>query len=63
MLTHPGEEGGIIIDGEVELTVGGQVRVLKKGEAYYFDSTIPHRFRNTSTGRAVLISACVPPSL
>jgi transcriptional regulator with XRE-family HTH domain len=63
MLSHPGEEGGIIIEGEVELTVGSQVRVLKKGEAYYFDSTIPHRFRNISVQRAVLISACVPPSL
>ena len=63
MLTHPGEEGGIIIEGMIELTVGDQVRVLHKGEAYYFDSMVPHRFRNTGSDRVVLISACVPPSL
>jgi transcriptional regulator with XRE-family HTH domain len=61
MLTHRGEESGIIVEGEIELTVGDQKRVLKSGEAYYFESTTPHRFRNASKKRAVIISACTPP--
>ena len=61
MLTHRGEESGIVIEGEIELTVGSQSRVLKPGEAYYFESSTPHRFRNVGKKRAVIISACTPP--
>lgn len=63
MLTHRGEEGGVVLEGEVELTVGDQTRILKQGEAYYFESTTPHRFRNVGKKRAVIISACTPPFL
>ena len=63
MLSHKGEEGGIVLEGEIELTVGDQRRVLGPGDAYYFESNIAHRFRNTSKKRTVLISACTPPFL
>jgi transcriptional regulator with XRE-family HTH domain len=46
MLSHKGEEGGIVVAGRVELTVGAQSRVLGPGDAYYFTSAVPHRFRN-----------------
>jgi len=62
MLAHAGEEGGVIISGEVEITVGGEVRVLGPGDAYYFDSALPHRFRNVGTVEAVLVSASTPPT-
>lgn len=61
MLTHRGEEGGIVLEGEIELTVGNQTRILKAGEAYYFESTTPHRFRNVSNKRTIIFSACSPP--
>jgi len=61
MLTHRGEEGGLVISGEIELTVGEQRRVLKAGDAYYFESTTPHRFRNVGKTAAVIVSACTPP--
>jgi len=63
LLQHGSSEGGYVIEGELEVTVGGVVRVLKAGEAYLFDSRIPHRFRNVSSGRTVVISACSPPYL
>ena len=63
MLTHRGEEGGIILEGQVELTVGDKVRVLGPGDAYYFESTTPHRFRNAGKKTAAIISACTPPFL
>ena len=62
MLLHEGEEGGIIIQGEIELTVGDQVRVLGPGAAYYFESKTPHRFRNVGKTEAILVSANTPPS-
>ena len=60
MLLHEGEEGGVVIEGEVEVTVGDQVRVLRAGEAYYFESKIPHRFRNIGEVDAVIFSANTP---
>jgi transcriptional regulator with XRE-family HTH domain len=60
MLEHDGEEGGVVMQGEVEVTVGDQVRVLRAGEGYYFESRIPHRFRNLGEEEAVIFSANTP---
>lgn len=62
MLSHNAEEGGIILSGRLELTVGEQVQILSAGDAYSFNSRIPHRFRNTGSEECVLVSACTPPS-
>ena len=62
MIEHEGEEGGVVIAGQVEVTVGSQVRVLGPGEAYYFESRVPHRFRNVGDDVCEVISVCTPPS-
>lgn len=61
-LSHEAEEGGVVIRGSIELTVGAQRRILGPGDAYYFDSRQPHRFRNLGEEEAVIVSACTPPS-
>lgn len=63
MLEHVGHEGGVVISGEVEVTVGEETRLLKAGDAYLFDSRTPHRFRNVSDRPAEIVSACAPPYL
>ncbi len=63
MIEHEANEGGIVISGELEVTVGDEVRVLKAGDAYLFDSRNPHRFRNISDRACEVISACTPPYL
>ena len=63
MLEHLSHEGGIVISGEIELTIDDQARILKTGDAYLFDSRRPHRFRNVSDRPAEVISACTPPYL
>jgi transcriptional regulator with XRE-family HTH domain len=62
MLKHEGEEGGVVIRGRLEVTVADQVRVLGPGDAYYFESDQPHRFRNIGREPCELISACTPPT-
>jgi len=62
MLSHAGEEGGIIMSGEIEITVGDQVATLATGDAYYFDSNIPHRFRNPGDEECEIVSVCTPPT-
>ncbi|MGN6097512.1 MAG: cupin domain-containing protein [Bosea sp. (in: a-proteobacteria)] len=63
MLKHNSHEGGVVLSGELEITVGDQVKVLKPGEAYLFDSRVPHRFRNIGAERCIVVSACTPPYL
>lgn len=62
MLEHDGEEGGIVVRGRVELTVDAQTRVLGVGDAYYFDSRRPHRFRNPFDEPCEIISSNSPPT-
>jgi transcriptional regulator with XRE-family HTH domain len=63
LLTHSGEEGGVVIEGEIELTVAGKNWMLGPGDAYYFDSRLPHRFRNPGDKPARLVSANSPPTI
>ncbi len=63
MLEHNSHEGGIVLSGALEVTVGDQVQVHKPGDSYLFDSRIPHRFRNTGTEVCEVVSACTPPYL
>jgi transcriptional regulator with XRE-family HTH domain len=62
MLTHAGEEGGVVVRGKIELTVGGETRVLGAGDAYYFKSSVPHRFRNLGREECEIVSASSPPT-
>lgn len=62
MLSHRGEEGGVVCRGQIELTIGTQSRILGPGDGYYFASSTPHRFRNPGNEVCELVSACTPPS-
>jgi mannose-6-phosphate isomerase-like protein (cupin superfamily) len=62
MLSHEGEEGGIVVRGKIEITVEDQIQVLSPGDAYYFKSTLPHRFRNVGDEECEIISTCTPPT-
>lgn len=62
MLQHEGEEGAVILTGRLEVTVGASTRVLSAGDAYYFNSRQPHRFRNVGNERCTLVSSCCPPT-
>jgi len=62
-IIHNAEEAGIVTRGAVEVTVGRDTRVLRQGDAYYFDSRHPHRFRNAAEGEvSEVISAVTPPT-
>ena len=63
MFQHEAHEGGIVIRGTLELTVGDKVGVLTAGDAYLFDSRLPHRYRNVGPDVLELVAACTPPFL
>lgn len=62
IFSHDAQEAGMVLEGRIELTVGEQVWELGAGDGYYFDSTLPHRFRNLGEGVARILSAITPPN-
>ena len=40
--THPHEQGGIIIEGELEMGVAGEVKLLKPGDMYIIPGGVEH---------------------
>jgi transcriptional regulator with XRE-family HTH domain len=59
--THEGEEFGIVLAGELELTVGDRVYYIKEGDSFYFPSTKLHGFYNKGEGDVVVIWVTSPP--
>lgn len=59
---HSAQEAGMVIRGAVEVAVGGETRILHQGDGYYFDSRLPHRFRNVFDGESEILSASTPPT-
>lgn len=62
LLAHEGQEGGIVVRGHFELTLGDTKYKLGPGDSYYFASTIPHRFRNVGSEEGEIINAASPPT-
>ena len=52
---HAGHEFGLVISGEVELTIDDAKYALKSGDSFAFKSTLVHAFRNAGTERCQII--------
>jgi transcriptional regulator with XRE-family HTH domain len=46
LYTHDGEEAGLVLEGEMMLTVDNETWSLKTGDSFRFASRRPHRFSN-----------------
>lgn len=60
-LKHAGEEVGFVIEGTVELTVDGRSVVIAAGGSFFFQSSLPHSYRNVGTGTARIVWVNTPP--
>ena len=40
--SHPGQEFNLVLEGKMELYIGGKTIELEEGDSIYFDSTKPH---------------------
>lgn len=60
---HVGEEFGLVMEGTMEIELGGDVHRLEKGDSICFNSETPHRFRNAGSKRLRVLWAITPPSL
>ena len=63
LYTHDGEEAGLVLEGEMMLTVDAETWSLKTGDSFRFASRRPHRFSNPADdAKAVVLWVnCVSP--
>jgi len=54
-ITHEGEEIGLVLEGSFELTVEGKPYTLHTGDSFFFESHLPHAYRNTGDVTAKII--------
>ncbi|CCE02489.1 conserved hypothetical protein [Bradyrhizobium sp. STM 3809] len=55
LYTHDGEEAGLVLDGEMMLTVDAETWSLKQGDSFRFASRRPHRFSNPSDAAKAVV--------
>jgi transcriptional regulator with XRE-family HTH domain len=52
MLRHPGRDYGILLEGQLDVTVGFTTHRLRPGDSIAFDASSPHRLSNPGPGPA-----------
>ena len=61
-IKHFGQEIGFVIEGQIELTVGEQQFRLKTGDSFFFRSSLPHSYRNTTAQICKVVWINTPPT-
>ena len=52
-----GEQWGIVVEGEMELTIGGQLRTYRPGDSYHIPAGVEHSARFLSHVRVIDVFA------
>jgi len=63
LYTHQGEEAGLVLKGEIELTLDKDVFLLKPGDSFSFPASVPHTYRNPGKTKATIVWANTPVTL
>ena len=57
--SHPHEQVGYVVEGELEMTVAGETHRLQAGDSYLAPANVEHSAR--AAQRTVVIDAFAPP--
>jgi transcriptional regulator with XRE-family HTH domain len=59
---HYGQEFLLVLSGSIELILNSTRYVLKKGDSMYFNSNIPHSYKNIDKAKTEVLWVVTPPS-
>ena len=59
---HFGQEFVLVLKGAIEITLNDIVYVLRKGDSIYFNSSVPHAFKNLGKEEAEAVWVVTPPT-
>ncbi len=60
--SHHGEEFLHVVQGELEISLSGQLHRLRTGDSLYFDSSTPHEWRNPGKKETSVLWINTPPT-
>ncbi len=59
---HYGQEFVLVLKGKLEISLNEKKYILNKGDSIYFNSNVPHSFRNIYENETEVIWVVTPPS-
>jgi transcriptional regulator with XRE-family HTH domain len=59
---HYGQEFLLVLSGSIELMLNSTRYVLRKGDTMYFNSNMPHSYRNIDKDKTEVVWVVTPPS-
>lgn len=62
LYSHNGEEFGLVLQGELELTLEGKAYMVGKNDSFYFSSQVPHDWNNHGKEDVVVVWVITPPT-
>lgn len=62
LISHGGQEFGYVLAGGLDLTVDGHSLHLEEGDSFYFESHLPHGYRNPGPIEARVLWVNTPPT-
>lgn len=60
-IQHHGEELGIVLEGQLELTIAGRIYLARAQDSFFFSSVLGHSYRNPGPGVTRVIWVNTPP--
>ena len=60
--THVGEEFLFVLKGELQISLRGNEHRLRRGDSFYFESAVPHRWSNPGDCETVVLWVNTPPT-
>ncbi len=60
--THVGEEFLYVLKGVMEISLRGEEYQLKSGDSFYFESAVPHKWRNPGRVETLILWVNTPPT-
>ena len=58
--SHPEEQTGMVLDGEIKFTIGNETRLCKKGDAFAIPGNVEHSVTNGDK-LTIIVQAFSPP--
>jgi transcriptional regulator with XRE-family HTH domain len=61
-ISHPGQEFGLVLSGELVLVVNGNNIALREGDSFFFDSSLGHSYSNPGDRDTRVLWVNTPPT-
>lgn len=62
-ISAPYEKGGMVMEGSLALSVGGEEALLQEGDSFLFDGALPHSLRNPANRQARILWVVGAPTV